>query len=342
MEASTNGHDGHHGVQRDLVVVGASAGGVDALQALVKGLPAEFPAAVLVVLHVPSTGTSVLPQILARRGPLHAAFAKDGDELQRGQIFVAPADYHMLVEDGHIRLSRGPRENGHRPAIDPLFRSASRAVGARCVGVVMSGLLDDGASGARFIKRHGGAVVVQDPADAHFPSMPNAALSVTSADHVVPASAIADTLCSLIEQHVMVAAAGPAEAPRIAPTEPRPDEPTGPLEGPPTAVTCPECGGSLWERDDGATTRFACHVGHAYTLASLVEEQGRDLEMTLWSAVRSLEERADVHRRLARRTSGARRIVYEDRARDAEEHAQSLRAILAAAGRLAVPTLEQA
>lgn len=323
--------------QRDLVVIGASAGGVDALQELVRHVPPEFPAAILVVLHVPSTGTSVLPQILARHGSLPAMFARDGDEVVRGQIYVAPADHHLLIQDGRIHLSQGPRENGHRPAIDPLFRSAARAAGPRCIGVVMSGLLDDGATGLRFIKAHGGAAVVHDPGDAHFPSMPKAALALTKADRVVPAKAIGHALCELVDEKLTGGAADPeldgedrveiAETARL-------------LGGPPTALTCPECGGALWEQDNGATVRFACQVGHAYTLASLMEEQGRELETTLWSAVRSLEERADVHRRLARRAQGARTAIYVDRAADAEEHARSLRQILAVAGRLAAPATE--
>jgi hypothetical protein len=190
--------------QRDLVVIGASAGGVDALQALVRNLPAEFPAAILVVLHVASTGTSVLPQILSRQGPLPAVFARDRDELRRGQIFVAPADHHMLIHDGRIRLTRGPRENGHRPAVDPLFRSAGRAAGRRTIAVVLSGLLDDGASGLRFIKASGGAAVVQDPEDALFPSMPKAAMALAHVDRIVPAYSMGDVLCALIEESIEV------------------------------------------------------------------------------------------------------------------------------------------
>jgi two-component system, chemotaxis family, protein-glutamate methylesterase/glutaminase len=341
--------------QRDLVVIGASAGGVDALQTLVQDLPAEFPAAILVVLHVASTGTSVLPQILSRQGPLPAVFARDRDELRRGQILVAPADHHMLIHDGRIRLTRGPRENGHRPAVDPLFRSAGRAAGERTIGVVLSGLLDDGASGLRFIKTSGGAAVVQDPDDALFPSMPKAAMALTHVDRIVPMSSMAGVLCALIEESVGVEAkveevrvtASAAVVPADRGTEGAdrveledPTETAALLHGPPTGLTCPECGGALWEQIDGPNLRFACHVGHAYSVASLVEEQGRSLETTLWSAVRALEERADMHRRLARRAGGSRRELYETRAADAEAHAIELRKLLAGSGRLAVPAPE--
>lgn len=185
--------------RREVVVIGASAGGVDALQELVSGLPREFPAAVLVVLHVSAESPSVLPQILSRCGPLPAVFARDGDELRRGQIYVAPADHHMLVDDGHIRLTRGPRENGHRPAIDPCFRSAARAAGGRCIGVVLSGLQDDGAAGLRFLQQHGGTAIVQDPEDALFPSMPRAALAQIAPDKIVTADEMARTLRELVE-----------------------------------------------------------------------------------------------------------------------------------------------
>src|SRR4051795_11755056 len=302
MEAAHNGHAAASPVQRDLVVIGASAGGVDGLQELVRGLPPEFPAAILVVLHVPSTGTSVLPQILSRQGPLDAVFATDGTPYERGQIYVAPADHHLLVHDGRLRLSQGPRENGHRPAIDPLFRSAARAAGARCIGVVMSGLLDDGAAGLRFIKDHGGVAVVQDPEDAMFPSMPRAALDTTEVNGVAAAAALPALLGRLIDETLPIANEPPA-ARRLSDGAADEDgqdrveieDPAATaalLSGPPSALTCPECGGALWEHEEGGALRYACHVGHAYSLSSLVEEQGRGLEMTLWSAVRSLEERA--------------------------------------------------
>jgi two-component system chemotaxis response regulator CheB len=352
VELAGNGFVYGNAQQRDLVLIGASAGGVDALRELVQGLPAEFPAAILVVLHVASTGTSVLPQILTREGSLPAAFARDRDELRRGQIFVAPSDHHMVVHDGQVRLTQGPRENGHRPAIDPLFRSAARAAGERAIGVVLSGLLDDGASGLRFIKASGGAAVVQDPDDAHFPSMPKAAMALAHVDHVVPASRMAGLLCALIEEPIeraeqraaleqsvgAAAADDPGDLDRVEIDDPAATRAL--LSGPPTALSCPECGGALWEQADGPNVRFACHVGHAYSIASLVEEQGRSLETTLWSAVRALEERADMHRRLARRSAGSRRELYATRALDAEAHARELRKLLGAAGRLTVPVPE--
>jgi two-component system chemotaxis response regulator CheB len=332
VEGASDGNRDSRSRQPDLVVIGASAGGVEALQAMVKNLPAEFPAAVLVVLHVASAATSVLPQILSRKGPLPATFASDGDELRPGQIYVAPSDHHMLVDDGRIRLTRGPRENGHRPAIDPLFRSAARSADGRCIGVILSGLLDDGAEGLRFIKASGGGAVVQDPDDAHYPSMPEAALGLTAVDRVVPADQMAEALCALIEDPPHRVRAEHPAALVIEECD---------VDGPPSGLTCPECGGALWEKDDGPNVRYACHVGHAYSIASLLEEQGRSLETILWSAVRALEERAEMHRRLAQRASGARSQLHEDRAHEAAQHAAGLRRMLAATGRVAVPAPER-
>ncbi|MFL5896007.1 MAG: chemotaxis protein CheB [Thermoleophilaceae bacterium] len=321
-------------VQRDLVVIAASAGGVEALQRLVSTLPREFPAPILVVLHVASSGTSVLPQILSRAGMLPAVFPADGDELRRGQVYVAPPDFHMLVDDGHVRLSRGPRENGHRPAADPLFRSAARSRGERVIGVVLSGLLDDGAGGLRFIKQHGGATVVQAPEDAMFAGMPKAAIEATAVDRVVPIDAMATALCELVEQEV-----APDSEPGSA------DDDVGQLEpaiaelvaeAAPTRLSCPECGGALWEQEERGIVRYACHVGHAYSLHSLVEEQGRSLETTLWSALRALQERADMQRRLARRArSGAAHRRLETQAAEAERNAARLRELLQTVGRVA-------
>src|SRR3954451_21952270 len=336
---------------RDLIVVGASAGGVEALERLVGGLPPELPASMFVVLHLLPTGTSMLDSILSRAGPLPATVAEDGERFERGHIYVAPPDRHLLIRGDRVQLSLGPRENGHRPAIDPLFRSAARAAGARCIGVVMSGLLDDGAAGLRFIKDHGGVAVVQDPEDAMFPSMPRAALDTTEVNGVAAAAALPALLGRLIDETLPIANEPPAARRRSDGAADEDgqdrveiDDPAATaalLSGPPSALTCPECGGALWEHEEGGALRYACHVGHAYSLSSLVEEQGRGLEMTLWSAVRSLEERADVHHRLSRRATGNRAQVYAAGAKESEDHPGALREMLAGAGRLAAPTAEQ-
>lgn len=300
-------------VQRDLIVIGTSAGGVSALQQLIGDLPAELPATCLVVLHVMSEGVSVLDNILDRAGPLPVSSAREGDRLSRGHVFVAPPDHHMLVRGDSIHLSRGPRENGHRPAIDPLFRSAARAHGRRVIGVVLSGALDDGTDGLLFIKERGGATVVQDPDDAAYPDMPRNALNHVGPDHVTTIAEMAATLCALVD--------APIEGDE--PAGPSTEDPPGDLieaelgrwtpEGDASLLTCPECGGVLLERDEGRLVRFACQVGHAYSPESLIQEQGVALEAALWKAQRTLEERAELLQTMARR---ARRQHPSGRSRD--------------------------
>jgi two-component system, chemotaxis family, protein-glutamate methylesterase/glutaminase len=184
------------------VVVGASAGGVEALTNLVGSLPAELPASVFVVLHVPATGSSALPDILTRHGPLPASHAKDGEPIEQRRIYVAPPDHHLLLRAGHVHLARGPRENGHRPAVDPLFRSAAREYATRVAGVVLSGALDDGTAGLLAIKSRGGIAIVQHPEEALYPGMPNNAIEHVEVDHVLPAAGIAETLRRLTGEPV--------------------------------------------------------------------------------------------------------------------------------------------
>src|SRR3954453_12976053 len=227
--------------QRDIVVMGASAGGVETLAELAAGLPAEFPAAIFVVLHLLPTGNSVLPEILDRAGPLPATSAESGDEIERGRIYVAPPDRHLLLASGGIRLTHGPRENGHRPAVDPLFRSAARAYRERVIAVVLSGSLDDGTAGLRLVKRMGGATVAQDPEDALYPSMPASAVTNGAADLVAPVRDIPALLCDLVDTPIEPAERAAPHAGDLEPAEPdrSDDEPTA---GDLTGLPCPEFG----------------------------------------------------------------------------------------------------
>lgn len=289
-------------VQRDVIVVGASAGGVQALQGLVAQLPPELPASVLVVLHL-STGTSVLHNILDRAGPLPASQARDGERLERGHVYVAPPDFHMLLRGAAVHLSAGPRENGHRPAIDPLFRSAARAYGPRVIGVILSGTLDDGTDGLRMIKQRGGATVVQDPTDAAYGDMPRSAIDYVEPDRVVPLDQIGAALFELVDSPLDPPPENGIESPAtqavdLVEVEFGREDPAGDA----TLLTCPDCGGVMLERAEaGGLIRFACQVGHAYSPESLADQQGEALEHALWNAIRTLEERADLLRRMARR-----------------------------------------
>jgi two-component system, chemotaxis family, protein-glutamate methylesterase/glutaminase len=317
-------------VQRDVIVVGASAGGVQALQALVAQLPPEMPASVLVVLHLMSSGTSVLASILDRAGPLSATQAVDGERLERGHVYVAPPDHHMLLRGEQIHLSAGPRENGHRPAIDPLFRSAARAYGRRVIGVVLSGTLDDGTDGLRLIKHRGGVSVVQDPTDAAYPSMPESAIRYDGPDRIVPIAEMGAVLFDLVDNPLdpppTEGVADPAEqAVDLVEVEYGREDPAGSA----TLLTCPDCGGVMLERDDGGMVRFACQVGHAYSPESLNEQQGEALEHALWNAIRTLDERADLLRRMARRADrGGASWTFQSLNRKAElasGHADEIR-----------------
>ena len=314
-------------VQRDIVVVGASAGGVEALGTLVPGLPPELPAAVFVVLHVSPGGTSVLPQILSRKTRLQVSSARDGEAIERGHIYVAPPDHHLLMEADRVVVTRGPRENGVRPAIDPLFRSAARAYGSRVIGAVLSGTLDDGTAGLKMIADAGGACLVQS--DAIYPSMPRHAQEYDS-PLAVPIAEMADAVCGMLDEPVSEpAGAAPSDNPGPTDAGERADD-TDPRAGALTALTCPECGGALWEHQEGGVVRYLCHVGHSYAPDSLDAAQSDALEMALWAAVRSLQERGDLFRRLARRTHGER---FEEKARTADEHAAVLRKLVTTFGR---------
>jgi two-component system, chemotaxis family, protein-glutamate methylesterase/glutaminase len=283
-------------VRRNLVVVGASAGGVETLQQLLGGLPPDLPAAVLVVLHVPSGGSGALPRILARSSALPVDRATHGSQLRPGTVTVAVPDHHLLVVDGRVALSRGPRENGHRPAVDVLFRSAARAAGRRVIGVVLSGALDDGTAGVIALRRRGGVAVAQDPADALYPSMPEHAIEVGGADHVAPVGEIPDLLGRLLAEELPEGEDPPATD--LIDTETaladldlkalnQEDPP-----GTPSGFGCPSCAGALFTITEGGMERYRCRVGHAWSPEALAAEQAQALEGALWMALRGLEERA--------------------------------------------------
>ncbi|MEN3307426.1 MAG: two-component system, chemotaxis family, protein-glutamate methylesterase/glutaminase [Micromonosporaceae bacterium] len=287
------------GSEHDVVVVGASAGGVEALRALVAGLPPDLRATVLVVLHLPREAPSALPAILDRAGPLPARHAIDGEEMRYGHVYIAPVDHHLLVLDGRMRLSRGPSENGHRPAIDPLFRTAARSYGPRVVGIVLSGSRDDGADGAAVVARHGGVTIVQDPTEALYGSMPLAAMRMTRVDHVLPVGKIGPLLGELGTQPVT------DQPVRLPPDRMVPAEVDAVVESAdgsassPDTYGCPTCGGGLVEIQSEPVPRYRCRVGHVWSPDSLLEEHTAALESALWMALRALEEKSDLSAKLS-------------------------------------------
>jgi two-component system, chemotaxis family, protein-glutamate methylesterase/glutaminase len=320
-----------------IIVVGASAGGVTSLEQLVSGLPTDLLGAVFVVLHIPPDAVSRLPQILSRSGPLSAVHAQDGDRIRPRQIYVAPPDHHLLIDGDRIGVKKGPRENRFRPSIDALFRSAAYTYRTRVIGVVLSGVLDDGTSGLWSIKRLGGMTVVQDPEDAAHNAMPLNALEQVEIDHSLPARDMGPLLARLSRQgpaaasetvsdpsrqmeiEVAVAAGGNAFARGIMEcTELSP-------------FTCPECHGALVKLKEGTMTRFRCHTGHAFSKSALLAGVTEAVDHSLWQVTRALEECVMLLEQMARdlqergETAEADRVLLK--ARDTERRASALQAI---------------
>jgi two-component system, chemotaxis family, protein-glutamate methylesterase/glutaminase len=269
----------------------------------VHGLPTDLPAAVCVVQHVSADSPGLLPALLSRSGPLPAVAGKEGIGLENGMIYVAPPDQHLLVEQGRLRLSRGPKENRHRPSIDALFRSAAVAYGPQVIGVILTGQLDDGTVGLLAVKQCGGIAVVQDPQDALYPSMPQSALQHVAVDYHVPLDELAALLVHMASQPVEEQI--PVWIPpllkrevQIAAMETLDLHASGTHFGTASVYSCPDCGGVLQERQDGSMLRFRCQVGHAFSVKSLLSEQPEVLERALWVALKTLRERAHLAQRL--------------------------------------------
>ena len=268
------------------------------MRTMLSQLPADLPASVFVVLHVPATGGRTLPRILDRSGPLSAASAVDGERIQPGRVYVAPPDRHLLLVKDTVRLSGGPRQNGVRPAADPLFRSAALHAGPRVIAVVLSGTLDDASLGSATVERRGGRVIVQDPDDADYESMPSHAISVTRDPIVAPAEALAGHIRQLIGEE-----AGMQSSDDSHPDEELAAEIDGLLAGTVETNTasrsfsnfsCPECGGPLYRAKEERAVTYDCLVGHRWAPQTLVEEQAQSVERALWLAVRSFEERDEL------------------------------------------------
>ena len=321
-----------------IVVVGASAGGVEALIELSKELPADFPAPIFVTIHIPSDTPSILPLILKRNGKLDAKHAQDGMPFHAGVIYIAPPDHHMLIQrNGTLSVVRGPRENRHRPAIDPLFRSAAIAAGPAVVGVILTGTLDDGTAGLIAIKECGGIAVVQDPADALYSPMPQSAIENVDVDFVLPLRDIAQKLVNLMTSETGRLTIAPANLEiiemenRIAGMDPETMD-SDHRPGKPSAFSCPDCGGVLWEIDDKNYTRFRCRVGHAFSPESALSGQDHVLEEALWTALKTLEESARLSKRLAggehERGHSWMAARFEARESDARDRAEVIRRVL--------------
>lgn len=303
-------------MNRDIIMLGASTGGIEALGLVLAALPKDLPASVLIVHHLSPDSPMMLDGVLARSSALPVAFAAQGLVYKLGRVYLAPPDQHLLVDDKRLVLNRGPRENGFRPAIDTAFRSAAIAAGTRVIAGVMTGALDDGARGAAAVKLCGGKVVVQDPADALAPEMPMSTLQRVQADAVVTAAGFAEVLARLAREQA----------------EPRPEIPKDVLleaeaitmsagargvtsVGADAPAVCPECNGILSSIQGSSGEHYVCHTGHMYSPVSLLASQGREVERAMYAALRALQEQARLFERLANRDERAGLKLTEKRYR---------------------------
>ena len=332
---------------RRLVVIGASAGGIEALRTIAAGLPDSFSAPICVALHISPLSPGVIPGILERSGRLPVSLACDGERIQAGHIYVAPPDRHLLIEPGRLRVTKGPREHGFRPAIDPLFRSAAQVFGPAAIGVVLTGNLDDGTAGLWTIEKLGGTAIVQDPSDALFPSMPEHAIQHTDVDYVVPLLRIPSLLMELtteapkppepmaIPTHVeMEVNIAKEQNPRSAGLE---------RIGTPSPYACPDCHGVLLEIEEGGRIRFRCHTGHAYSLESLLAGMKGGIGQAVNAAERAFEEGSLLMQRVATQLKQHNQHEESVRMMDASDRAkrkaEALRELLRDAD--PVPAIDQ-
>lgn len=316
---------------RDIIVIGGSSGATAPIKTILGSLPPDLPAAVFIVLHIPARSIGILATVASAAGPLPVHQAVDGMPIEPGHVYLAVPDHHLIIVKGHIRLGRGPRENMARPAIDPLFRSAAVAYGSRVIGVVLSGLLNDGASGLEAVKRCGGVAIVQDPADAIADEMPRSAMETATVDLSVASARIGDVLSDLARE-----TAGPSMPVSpdirlevdIAAGE-RVDSEILNKFADPSSLTCPSCGGVLSAVRGSKPLRFRCQVGHTYTADILAKEKEGAVDEALRIALRVMEERAELVARMAEdgRKSGRRAVaeMYEERAREYRQYADTLR-----------------
>jgi two-component system, chemotaxis family, protein-glutamate methylesterase/glutaminase len=322
---STNGHQ-----RRDVVVVGASAGGIFALPRLLGQLPGTFPASMMIAMHQGPRDNPHLVNILQRAATIPVQWAEQGERIESGRVYVAPPDTHMLIQEGYVRLSRGPRENFARPSIDRTMRSAAAQCGPRTIGVLLTGMMGDGVGGLLAIGQNGGRTIVQDPTDAEFSELPGRALATFEPDAVLKLEAIGPTLVELTTEpapdvqprdHLLLE----SQIDRVGPVSPRELD----LLGQRQQQMCPDCGGPLWEVGEPQSRRWRCYLGHAYGARELLDKGDEQVEAALWSAVRALHERAATWDTLARDAKEAGNEIvaadYSLRAREAREQSEVAR-----------------
>jgi two-component system, chemotaxis family, protein-glutamate methylesterase/glutaminase len=337
--------------KRNIVVIGASTGGFEAIKQLVAILPPDLDAAIFIVWHMAPEVRGILPQVINRQKRLMAANALDGEPIVFNRIYVAPPDRHLLIEKGFVRVTRGPKENRFRPAVDPLFRSAAYSYESRVIGLVLSGALDDGTAGLWTIKNRGGIAIVQDPVDAEVPSMPENALAAVHTDYCVPVSQMGELLVTLTAQPAAENKKSAMEENkktsievRIAALENMPEEEKLAL-GKFTPYACPECHGVLSAIRDGSIIRYRCHTGHAYSADSLLASITENIEETLWSAIRGVEETVILLNNLGDHYADKNQLklaaLYFKKASEAESRANLIRNAISSHEQLTTDNISQ-
>jgi two-component system, chemotaxis family, protein-glutamate methylesterase/glutaminase len=325
---------------RSVIVIGASAGGVEALTRLCGLFPKNLAAVVIIALHITPNATSRLPQILSRVSQIPVRHARNGDPIQNGQILVAPPNHHVYINNHTIKLSTGPRVNGARPAIDVLFQSAAYTFGPGVIGVLLSGMLDDGTDGLLEISRAGGVALVQDPDEAAFASMPQNAIQKVAVDAVLPIDQLAEKIIAFTGEQVSDIQPAVGRVQMMERKDPPYEEliedrrlfETDADENPRSLLICPDCGGVLWELKKNGLSHYRCQIGHAYSEESLVALQSNQLENALWTAVRALEERSMLAKRLANRMQERKATrsaqQFQLAAREADRTGEIIRKVL--------------
>ena len=318
--------------KKDIIVVGASAGGVNALRSFVKFLPVDFTGSVFIVLHIPPFSETRLAWILSKAGPLKAVQPRDGEEIKQGMIYVAASDHHLLLESGKVIVKKGPKENRFRPSIDALFRSAAYIYGPRVVGIVLSGLLNDGTSGLWSIKRMGGTTIIQEPEDAEYPQMPKNVLEYVEVDYTIPAAEMGRLLETLITEKAQKKIKLSSDEMRLLKTEVIIATNDNAFEmgiiemGELTPFTCPECHGSLVRLVEGNIIRFRCHTGHAFTASTLLADVTQSVEEMLWMGMRGMEEITmllkNIEEHLKQLGHKEQAAIFADKAEDASHRAR--------------------
>jgi two-component system, chemotaxis family, protein-glutamate methylesterase/glutaminase len=336
--------------KRNIVVLGASAGGFEAIKKIVAGLPADFDASLFIVWHMSPDVRGILPEVLNKLGKLPAAHAMDREPIKSRRIYVAPPDCHLLLEDGYVRITKGPKEHRFRPAVDPLFRSAAYRYGARVIGIILSGALDDGTAGLWAVKENGGIAIVQAPQDAEVPSMPQNALNAVKVDFTLPVRDVPELLIKLAAELVQ----SPTE------TESKNDKTALEIKiamdeeqlegsvmkyGTLSPYTCPDCHGVLTSLSEGNSIRFRCHTGHAFSAGSLLAAIGEGVEENLWSAVRNIRESALFLNHLgdhfAEKNQPKLAAMYFKKANEAQARAEKIREAIAFNAQQSTFTIKQ-